>query len=107
MEEAQQLCNEIVIVDRGRIIASGVPVELVKTHLAAVVVRLPINDWPAGKPLPEDGELRSGFIEIFADQAPPLLQRLEDAGAKLHGLKVETPNLEDLFLKLTGHALRS
>jgi ABC-2 type transport system ATP-binding protein len=107
MEEAQQLCDEIVIVDRGRIIARGNPGELVKTHLPAVVVRLPFNDWPAGAPLPEDCELRSGFIEMFTEQAPPLLKRLEDAGARLDGLKVETPNLEDLFLKLTGHALRS
>lgn len=107
MEEAQQLCDEIVIVDRGRIIARGVPGQLVRAHLPAVVVRLPVNDWPAGKALPSNSELRSGYIEMFADQAPPLLQQLEDAGAKLEGLKVEVPNLEDLFLKLTGHALRS
>jgi ABC-2 type transport system ATP-binding protein len=107
MEEAQQLCDEIVIVDRGHIIAHGEPADLVKTHLPAVVIRLPVNDWPSGTPLPADSELRSGFIEMFADEAPPLLQRLEAAGANLHAHKVETPNLEDLFLKLTGHALRS
>ena len=107
MEEAQQLCDEIVIVDRGRIIAGGEPGELVKTHLPAVVVRLPANDWPEGTPLPENSDLRSGFVEMFADEAPPLLLQLEAAGAKLDGLKVDTPNLEDLFLKLTGHALRN
>jgi ABC-2 type transport system ATP-binding protein len=36
-----------------------------------------------------------------------VLEEIERAGANLNALKVETPNLEDLFLKLTGHALRS
>ncbi len=48
MEEAQRLCDEIVIVDRGRVIARGKPLELVQAHFPAVVVRLPANVWPAG-----------------------------------------------------------
>ena len=107
MEEAQRLCDEIVIVDRGRVIARGKPLELVQAHFPAVVVRLPANVWPAGMPLPANGELRNGYIEIFTAEAPPLLEELKRSGANLNELKVETPNLEDLFLKLTGHALRS
>ena len=107
MEEAQRLCDEIIIVDRGHIIARGRPRELVQTHFPAVVVRLPENAWPAGEPLPNNSDLRSGYIEIFTDEVPPLLEHLERAGANLNELKVETPNLEDVFLKLTGHELRS
>jgi ABC-2 type transport system ATP-binding protein len=107
MEEAQRLCDDIVIVDRGRVIARGRPGELVRAHFPAVVVRLPANVWPAGQPLPENSERRSGFIEMFTDEASPLLEKLKRSGANLNELKVETPNLEDLFLKLTGHALRS
>ena len=107
MEEAQRLCDEIVIVDRGRVIARGKPLVLVQAHFPAVVVRLPANVWPAGMPLPANGELRNGYIEIFTEEAPPLLEELKRSGANLNELKVETPNLEDLFLKLTGHALRS
>jgi len=107
MEEAQRLCNEIVIVDRGRIIARGDPVTLVKQHLPAVIARLPAAAWPADANMPDNSELRNGFIEIFADEEHVLLDQLESAGANLGDLKIETPNLEDLFLKLTGHALRS
>jgi ABC-2 type transport system ATP-binding protein len=107
MEEAQRLCDDIVIVDRGRIIARGRPGELVQTHFPAVVVRLPANVWPAGQALPASSELRNGYIEMFTEEAPPLLEQLKRSGVNLNELKVETPNLEDLFLKLTGHALRN
>ena len=107
MEEAQRLCDEIIIVDRGHIIARGRPRELVQMHFPAVVVRLPAAAWPTGEPLPSNSDLRDGYIEIFTEEVPPLLEHLEHAGANLNDLKVETPNLEDVFLKLTGHALRS
>jgi ABC-2 type transport system ATP-binding protein len=107
MEEAQRLCDEIVIVDQGRIIAHGRPQVLVRAHFPATVVRLPLAAWPQGRPLPDRGEVRNGFVEIFTEEVPPVLDDLERSGANLNALKVETPNLEDLFLKLTGHALRS
>jgi ABC-2 type transport system ATP-binding protein len=107
MEEAERLCDEIVIVDRGRIIARGRPDALVREHFPASVVRLPVGAWPEGSTLPARAEVRNGYIEIFAAEVPPVLEEIERAGANLNALKVETPNLEDLFLKLTGHALRS
>ncbi|MGD8933293.1 MAG: ABC transporter ATP-binding protein, partial [Gammaproteobacteria bacterium] len=107
MEEAQRLCDEIVIVDRGRIIASGEPNALIRTHLPAVIARLPANAWPVDLALPDNSELRNGFIEISADEEHALLAQLESSGANLGDLKIEAPNLEDLFLKLTGHALRN
>ena len=107
MEEAQRLCDDIVIVDQGRIIARGSPDALVREHLPAVIARLPASAWPAAVPMPEDSELRNGFIEMFADEEHRLLEQLESSGANLGDLKIESPNLEDLFLKLTGHALRS
>ena len=107
MEEAQRLCNEIVIVDRGRIIARGEPLTLVRQHLPPVIARLPASAWPKDTALPDNSELRNGFIEMSAVEEHVLLDQLERSGANLGDLKIETPNLEDLFLKLTGHALRS
>jgi len=107
MEEAQRLCDEVLIVDRGRIVARGQPQALVREHFPATVVRLPLDAWPRDASLPEGSEVREGYLEIFAEEAPPILAQLERAGANLNALEVETPNLEDLFLKLTGHALRS
>jgi ABC-2 type transport system ATP-binding protein len=107
MEEAQTLCDEILIVDRGRIIAQGDPEELVREHFPASVVRLPAGSWPKGLELPEDATIRNGRIELFTESVPRMLEHLAGAGADLHALKVESPTLEDLFLKLTGHDLRT
>jgi ABC-2 type transport system ATP-binding protein len=107
MEEAQRLCDEILIIDRGRIIAQGNPDELVEKHFPASVVRLPADAWPSGKDLPDAATIRNGRIELFTEAVPQTLEELAEAGADLHFLKVETPNLEDLFLRLTGHDLRS
>ena len=63
--------------------------------------------WPDNRPLPDNSELRNGFIEMFGDEEHEMLHQLESSGANLGDLKIESPNLEDLFLKLTGHALRS
>ena len=107
MEEAQRLCDEVIIVDHGHIIARGSPRALVSAHFPAAVVRLPDEAWPSGQPLPSKSELRDGYIELFTDDVPPLLEYLEHAGTNLSELKVEVPNLEDVFLKLTGHTLRN
>jgi ABC-2 type transport system ATP-binding protein len=107
MEEAERLCDRVAIVDHGRIIAEGQPERLVREHFPATVIRLPASAWPDDVPLPSAGERRDGTIELYADEVPPMLSELERVGADLTELRVATPNLEDLFLKLTGHDLRS
>ncbi len=107
MEEAERLCDEIAIVDRGRIIAQGAPRALVREHFPPVVVRLPADAWPVDEPLPDYAHRVEQEIELHTAQAPPVLDYLERIGATLTGLRVETPSLEDLFLKLTGHSLRA
>jgi ABC-2 type transport system ATP-binding protein len=107
MEEAEQLCNEIAIVDQGRIIARGQPQALVHEHFPAAIVRLPADAWPDTEPLPDYAERRDTVIELYADAVPPVLEYLERIGAGLTALRIDTPSLEDLFLKLTGHSLRA
>jgi ABC-2 type transport system ATP-binding protein len=107
MEEAERLCDEIAIVDHGRIISQGAPDTLVRQHFPRAIVRLPAAHWPSGEPLPANAERRDAEIEIHCDQVPPILDHLERIGATLTALRVQTPSLEDLFLKLTGHSLRS
>jgi ABC-2 type transport system ATP-binding protein len=107
MEEAQRLCDEIVIVDRGHIIAQGNPDALVREHFPASVIRLPADAWPAQLDPPCNATVRNGRMELFTETVPRTLDELRGAGADLHALKVESPNLEDLFLKLTGHDLRA
>jgi ABC-2 type transport system ATP-binding protein len=107
MEEAERLCDEIAIVDHGRIITQGPPRALVREHFPPAVVRLPADAWPAGEPLPDYARRADHEIELHTADVPPVLEYLERIGAGLTALRVETPSLEDLFLKLTGHSLRA
>jgi len=107
MEEAERLCDRVAIVDRGRVIAEGEPSQLIGEHFPARVVRLPDSAWPEGTPLPPGAVARDGEIELFAEEVTATIADLERLGANLSALRVDIPNLEDLFLKLTGHALRA
>lgn len=106
MEEAERLCDRVAIVDRGRLIAEGNPQTLIRERFPAHLVRLPDTAWPVGVPLPPGAVARAGEIVLYADEVPSQLAELERIGADLSGLRVATPTLEDLFLELTGHALR-
>ncbi len=107
MEEAERLCDEIAIVDHGRILIQGRPEALIRAHFPTAILRLPNNAWPARVPLPENAERRDTSIELYVDEVPSALEQLEQHGASLIDLRVDRPSLEDLFLKLTGHHLRA
>ena len=87
MEEAYALCDEVAIVDRGRIIAQGPPDALLKEHFDGVVIEL-------------EGE------EIMTNDVEATLDGLRAAGRSLAHLRVRPRTLEDLFLALTGRELR-
>lgn len=87
MEEAYVLCDEIAIMDRGRVIAEGKPDVLLATHFKGSTVEL-------------------GEKSIRTEDLPGTLRGLLDEGQDLSGLRVRAPSLEDLFLALTGKDLR-
>ena len=107
MEEAQRLCDQVAIVDRGRIVAQGAPSALIREHFPAALVRLPVDAWPAHIPLPETAATRGARIELPVEDVAATLLHLGSIGADLTELRVDVPNLEDVFLKLTGHSLRT
>ncbi|EXJ15033.1 ABC transporter ATP-binding protein [Imhoffiella purpurea] len=107
MEEAERLCDRVAIVDRGRIVAEGRPADLIRAHFPSRVIRLPDSAWPEGAILPPEAVIEDGEIELYAEEVASTLAELERLGADLGDLRLEAPNLEDLFLKLTGHALRA
>ncbi|BCU08254.1 ABC transporter ATP-binding protein [Allochromatium tepidum] len=107
MEEAERLCDRVAIVDQGRILVEGRPEALIRDRFPARLIRLPDSAWPAGVPLPPEALVRNGEIELPTAEVAPRLDELERIGADLSALRVATPNLEDLFLKLTGHTLRT
>jgi ABC-2 type transport system ATP-binding protein len=108
MEEAQLLCDEIVIVDHGRIIAQGPPHALLRQHFQAVLLELPTEDWTGtaralGLPFFE----AAGRVELTTNDLEGTLRTLLQAGVSLAQLRIRPPNLEDLFLELTGKDLRA
>ena len=107
MEEAYVLCDEIAIMDRGRIIAQGSPDALLKAHFEDVILTLPKADFdpPAefAHALLDAGEL----WELSTRDVPAALRALEGASAGLQRLRIRERTLEDLFLELTGRELRA
>ena len=107
MEEAELLCDEIVIMDRGRIIAQGPPRRLLHEHFAEVLLELPRQEFPpAARALPLNIIEASDRVEISTHDLEATLRTLLEAKVPLTNLRIRPANLEDLFLELTGTELR-
>jgi len=107
MEEAYRLCDQIAIVDQGKIIIEGNPDDLLKQHFTSAVIRLPRQAVNSSDALPDDLDLVDGCYEMFTDDVSASISRLEKLGVGLGDCQITAPSLEDLFLKLTGHTLRA
>jgi ABC-2 type transport system ATP-binding protein len=108
MEEAQLLCDEIVIMDHGKIIAQGAPQALLRQHFKAVLLELPLEDWTqAARGLGLTFFEAAGRVELTTNDLEGTLRTLMQAGISLAHLRIRPPNLEDLFLELTGKDLRT
>jgi ABC-2 type transport system ATP-binding protein len=105
MDEAQQLCDHIAIVDRGHLLSLDTPQALLDQHFDGVLVRLSAHPalMQLALPLTQQGEL----MELTCPDIATLMPRLLELQIPLTGMQIRSPNLEDLFLKLTGHSLRS
>ncbi len=113
MEEAERLCDRIAIIDRGRIIAEGTKEELVAASFgrrSQVVARLggkaeTIAAWAKR----HGGHVKDEAVELTIEQAGEIAPLLDDAtksGLELEDLSLRRPNLESVFLHLTGRELR-
>jgi len=107
MDEAEQLCDDIVIMDKGKIIAQGTPNQLLAQHFEDVFIYLP-QSQVSNELISEHGWLKlTDRIEITSKNVEQTLTLLMGLGVSLDGLHVKSANLDDLFLKLTGHSLQS
>lgn len=107
MDEAEILCDTLIIVDHGQIIAQGSPQELLKQHFDYFYVSLDRVDFePAMTTWTEPVIENDEQIEIQSRSVEMTLQNLQQQQINLSSLRVRNPTLEDLFLKLTGHHLR-
>jgi ABC-2 type transport system ATP-binding protein len=108
MDEAELLCDDIAIMDGGHIIAQGGPRELLQKHFEEVLLDLPRQDFPdVARQLPLKIIDSHDHVEIATQDVETTLRTLLDAHVPLKNLRIRPPNLEDLFLELTGKELRT
>ncbi len=109
MEEAYELCDEIAIMDYGKMIAKGTPYGLLKEHFPCSVLSLPATEITESFTAQNDLKTQrlKDRIEIFSDDVNSTLQLLTQNGIELEHLQIRSHTLEDLFLKLTGRELRA
>jgi ABC-2 type transport system ATP-binding protein len=108
MEEAYNLCDEIAIMDHGRIIAQGNPKTLLTEHFNEVVVHLPGHTLPPAAPgLGLTVIAQRDGVDILTSDVNATLRHLLQLGVSLEHLQVRPRTLEDLFLELTGKELRA
>ncbi len=109
MEEAERLCDRLAILDAGRVLACGTPRALIQAHIEPHVIEL--TDTPGHRPSDVVASWASGvrvhragdLVLLYTVDPGPVLRALNAAGLRyLH----RPANLEDVFLKLTGHELR-
>jgi ABC-2 type transport system ATP-binding protein len=106
MEEAYLLCDEIGIMDHGRMIASGAPAQLLADHFNDTVLELPAIEVD-GRELEMPLVRKTDRVEILSVDVNRSVQQLIAAGLSLTHLKIRPRTLEDLYLHLTGTELRS
>jgi ABC-2 type transport system ATP-binding protein len=107
MDEAEYLCDEIAIMDHGKLIAQGSPGELVARHCSGGTISLPrANVTMPLAQLPFSYQECNGRLELAVDKVNTGVERLLAMQINLEEMTVHSPNLEDVFLKLTGRTLR-
>jgi ABC-2 type transport system ATP-binding protein len=107
MEEAEYLCDEIAIMDYGKIIARGTPQELIKQYSPEMTVILPIDHLDhALDRLSLPYRKVHDSVEIKTSDVNSCLDLLISQNVDLSDLTVRSPSLESVFLNLTGRQLR-
>jgi ABC-2 type transport system ATP-binding protein len=104
MDEAQALCDEVAIMDRGRILERDSPARLLAKHFKGALVRVPRGCIDG--PVPASGRMVADNLEIQSTNLDATMRELLAAGINLEGLSIHKPDLEDLFIELTGSSLR-
>ncbi|MER6505727.1 ATP-binding cassette domain-containing protein [Nonomuraea sp. NPDC001636] len=113
LDEADALCDRLVIVDHGRIVAEGTPGEL-KREVSGDVVTLrlaePERAAEALRPLAREVRPDEDALRVYVDDGehtlPALLRVLEEQGIGLRSIALDRSTLDDVFLAKTGRSLR-
>ncbi len=111
MDEAEQLCDQIAVMDRGRIITEASPWDLIKSEVSPYVVEIRSDEKARQKILAavvdqiDFHEALSDRLLLYTTNAIPLHAQIQDMGIPVKTLLSRRSSLEDVFLKLTGREL--
>ncbi len=111
MEEAEKLCDRLVVMDRGKIIEGGAPQDLVEKHVPREALELSKNGLDTEglfELLGEDAEQHEVLEEtllIYTHDGEKLLHRIRSSDLSVNRAMIRRSSLEDVFLKLTGRRL--
>ena len=111
MDEAEQLCDRLVVMDKGLIVAEGSPAELIRTHATREVaeLRFGIGEHeeiaPKIEDLAERVEVLPDRILLYTHDGEQAIARVHERGLQPIATLVRRSSLEDVFLRLTGRTL--
>jgi len=116
MDEAEQLCDRLVVMDKGKIAAEGSPLELIQRHSTREVVELRFRaekrpeEVAAELAASVDGlarrlEALPDRLLLYTDDGDATASRVHDLGLQPDSVLVRRSTLEDVFLHLTGRTL--
>ena len=114
MEEAERLCDRVAIIEKGRVIDIGTPAGLVRKYCPEQAVVLVTNDPSArerftgiaGVDTVDVQDTRYAIRGRGEELVTNVIQCLSEHRIKVTEFRTESPNLEDVFLRLTGHSIR-
>lgn len=110
MDEAEKLCDRLVVIDRGRIVVEGTPEDLIRSHVPPHVVEVYLDGEGVPdaverlRPRAERVEVLSDRVVLYTEQGEALIH---DAARHLPDNRsiLRRSNLEDVFLRITGRGL--
>ena len=115
LDEADQLCDRVAIIDNGEIVAEGTPLEL-KREISGDVVTVGVDDAEKASELLEKLpfvrrlEASNAGLVLYVDDAshaiPQILRMLDGSGLEFGEMELHRPTLDDVFLTKTGRLIR-
>jgi ABC-2 type transport system ATP-binding protein len=103
MEEAERVCQRVAIMDHGKILAVDAVPALIERFGGRSTIEADLEAVPT---TPVEGQLDGTRLRVETDQPYEAVARMATSGLRFHRLDIARPNLETVFLTLTGRSLR-